>query len=526
MPIRTTPKSTQAPVNVVGSSVFGRYAKISSEKTYNMFISDNWLVNFSGYKKVLQILPTGAGRGLFRSVRGGFMLAVVNSEVVRIDEDLGISIIGALNSSFGDVYIDENLNNQICLVDGVNIYLYSYLTAQFTVQDAVSGLIPSYVCYHNTRFLIGNGNRNTAGSTWYAYSFGDEIALGTAQIFALHTKPDYATAIKRIPGQGNNVLVLGTTVCEIFTQVAGLDAYQRNSTINVDYGCLSVSTIASSDTFIAWLGVNENNAPVIMVYTDQGAQPISTDGIDYVLQQINFPAKSTAMFFRQDGHLFYQITFYDLSDNLTLVYDFTTKKFFNLTDADLNYHPATEVVYFNQKTYFISLNDASLYEFSTNYTTYDGLEIPRVRVCKSIRAQNSQRFIANSLVVIIEQGCDPDFVALNLDTVNYIVRENIQDRMLAEDGVTFIVAEGSGPAESPSSMASSPLIYRPRVDLSLSYDGGITFGNWVARELNPLGYRKNMLTWEKMGAANDLTMKFRFIGTARFIANDGICDIY
>ena len=45
----------QMPLNIVGSSVFGRYPKISIEKTYNMLISDNWMVNYPGYSKVIDL---------------------------------------------------------------------------------------------------------------------------------------------------------------------------------------------------------------------------------------------------------------------------------------------------------------------------------------------------------------------------------------------------------------------------------------------------------------------------------------
>jgi hypothetical protein len=39
----------QQPLNLVGSSVFGRYPKISIEKTYNMFESQGWMVPYAGY---------------------------------------------------------------------------------------------------------------------------------------------------------------------------------------------------------------------------------------------------------------------------------------------------------------------------------------------------------------------------------------------------------------------------------------------------------------------------------------------
>ena len=38
------------PLNIVGSSVFGRYSKISTERTTNMFISQDFLVDYTGYQ--------------------------------------------------------------------------------------------------------------------------------------------------------------------------------------------------------------------------------------------------------------------------------------------------------------------------------------------------------------------------------------------------------------------------------------------------------------------------------------------
>ena len=57
------PGVKEFPLNLSGSSTFGRYPKISIEKTYNMFESDGWLVCLGGYEKVLQLLPKGEGRG-------------------------------------------------------------------------------------------------------------------------------------------------------------------------------------------------------------------------------------------------------------------------------------------------------------------------------------------------------------------------------------------------------------------------------------------------------------------------------
>jgi len=492
--MKKTTAAEQVKVNIVGSSTFGRFAKISSERTYNMFESDSWLIPFSGYKKVLQLFPAGVGRGLFRSIRGGFLLAVINANVYRLNAVLAPTLIGTLATDQGPVFIDENLASQICIVDGVNAYIYNHsLPPNLTVQALGGGIVPLYVSYHNTFFNIGN---NYQSSAWYSFSFNTATTIILTSTQALQTKPDYAIAVRRIPNQGANVLVFGTAVTEVQTQIGGNQNYRRNNTISIDYGCLSVNTIDSADQYVAWLGVNEFNAPVILVYSNQGAQQISTDGISYELGKIQHPEQSTAGFIRVDGHLMYQLTFYNAVDNVTYLYDFTEQKFYNLTDQNLNHHPATQYAYFNQTTYFCSINNASIYEISTELNEINenspGGQDPNLiydmqyaRITETIREEDNSRFIAQRFSFTIEQGNDPNY-------------------------------QGADPPIVP---------YQPRVDLSLSQDSGFSWGNTVPYYLNPLGQRRNLINWDQLGACNEITFKLRFWGKMPFIVNSGILEV-
>lgn len=556
--MRKTPNSRQIPVNVVGGSTYGRYNNISSAKTYNMFLSKGgaeddpyWMINTPGYQRILNLLPNGAGRGIFVSIRGDIIIVVVNTSVFALDINLNPTLIGNLATSNGEVFIDENLNSQICIVDGVNAYIYNYsLPPNLTVQAIAGTLIPGFVEYHNTFFLIGNANRSANGAFWYAYQMATPTTIAPISIpangeFALQTKPDFALAVVRLPGQGNNVLVIGSAVCEIWTQVGGLQGYVRNSTINVDYGCISISTIARSDTFVAFLAINEYSTPVIRVYTGQGSEPISTMGIDYDLSSIQFPAQSTAMFVMQDGHLIYQLTFYNPKDNVTLFFDFSTQKFCHLSDHNLNYHPARNYVYFNGDTYFISLNNASLYLVSSDLTTYNEnlpmgpinpqlvYDIQRIRITDTYRQENSAQFKANSFTMTMEQGNDPLVTGLSLlNNQDFIITEDMfvppDDIVYTEFGVPVVDEDSGGPGGIGADGQPIPnnyIPYQPRVDLSISLDGGITWSNTVSRNLHPLGYRQNILQWENMGMCNALTLKLRFWGMSRFVVWDGVLDI-
>lgn len=542
-------RSENVELTVAGSSVFGRYPKISGEKTYNMFLSDGWLVNFAGYRRVLEILEEGEGRGAFVSTRGGFILCVISSAVYTVSNTLGFVLIGNLDTSTGEVFIDENLNNQICIVDGLHAYIYNHSLAPNLVKqsDAHFGvdLIPNYVCYHNTYFLFGNRDRTNNGAKWFAYLPNTATTIQYKATLQLQTKPDYALAVKRIPGQANNVLVLGKTVSEIHTFVPAELPYRLNSSVSIDYGCLSVDTIASSDEYIAWLGVNESNAPAIMVLSGQGAKRISTDGIDYLLGSLRNPQKSTATFFRQDGHVFYVLTFYGEEDpflvdsdrvdqerkNLTIMYDFTTEKFFNLSDQNLDYHPMRQVVFFEQENYFVSLRNGSLYRLSTDLTTINEnlpgqaddedpryiFDMQRIRICGTFRSPKSTPFQVVSFTFTIEQG-NEDFLGRD-DCLILMITED-GDRIYTEDvsGYVQVIPEDGNPDDCIREL------HRGRIDLSFSKNGAMTYSNTVGIKMRPLGYRKNILRWQRMGYCNEWTPKIRFWSMGRIVATSGVLE--
>lgn len=558
---RVTPNSEQIPLDVVGSSTFGMYNKISASKTYNMFISDEWLVPFPAYHKVLNLLTGGVqGRGIFKSFRGNLIIAVVDSIVYKIDANLSATQVGTIGSTTGPVFMDENLFQQICIVDGLNMYIYNYGIASGVVLQTgaplgPTNLIPNYVTYHNTFFLIGNANQPTnAGnsSAWYAYQYASPTTIAEHSQMALQTKPDAALAIRRIPGQGANVLVLGGSVSEVHTNTPSISPttglqqdYQRNQSYSINYGCVSVNTIAESNTNIVWLGQSANNLPFIINFTGQEAVRISTDGIDLLLQSIQFPAQSLGLMYEVNGHLMYHLTFTNPADNLTLIYDFETKKFFHLSDHKLNFHPAAGMVYLNandqfntaldnipQNLFFLSYNGGNLYQLSQLFTNIiDDInndllagtdpnlqyEMQRIRICSPIRAATSAPFKINQLCFTIEMGAE-DLGSIQECIEIIITEDNI--RMFSESpDYRQLVPEGAGEEDC----VATP--YQGRVDLAISVSGGETFSNYVPRYLNTTAYYKNILRWNKMGRANDLTAKIRFWTLGRIVAANGYVEI-
>lgn len=530
-----SPTFTQVPLDIVGSTKFGRYPKISKEETFNMIISDGFLVPYAGHLQVGRISDQAQGRAIYTSVRYKHMILVIGNGVYTVSSNLSVTRIAEIATFEGDVYIDENNTNQVAICDRQNIYIYNYITGVFSTASL--DFTPGYITYQNGRFLAAA--LDTA--TWRLSDVGNGLSWpnDSFHVGLLQTKPDTVTAVQRFPSRGNLLYVMGSTVTEPWQDVgAQLFPYQRNSSVNVDYGCLNPATIAYNDNIVVWLAANEKSGPMIAYSTGGDIKKISTDGIDFKFAQLTNPSNSYGFLFRQDGHLIYQITFPD--DNLTYIYDFNTQKFFTLCDEAMNAHIAKRVAFYNDAYYFVSFIDGNLYELSTNYTTYNGKEIPRVRVCKNIRLPDASRFAVNNLTFTLEQGTQPNiFLDDNLLTEDGLVittEDNqplttsvtvttiVESPIYAEDGEVLLTE--SGEELIAEEEVEVPFIVPQKVALSVSKNGGESFGTIWSKQLNARGVFRNRLIYWNLGSANDFIPQFRFWGLGRFVVTDGVVSIY
>ena len=555
------------PLQLLCSTKFGRYPKISLEQAWNMFQSDNWMINYAGYKRIIDWTTIGFGRGIFYSSRLNQIFAVIGNTVYVVgfqNNEPIYNSIGTLSTDVGDVFIDENLKSQVAICDKNNIYIYDYSTGVFvklaldfsagyiTYQDnrfiasinsvatslttpitpgwrlsdfillAIGSAIPAFGYagsgYHVNDVLTVTGGHNDGTVTVATIDGGGGItsltvavdgsgsgygnliypvtgghgtgakvqvtvtsgfAAKSTQIGTFQSKPDNVVACVRVPGKTGQVLIMGSIVSEIWTDVGlQLFPYQRNASYCLDYGCLNPATIATGDDFVVWLAANEKSGPVIMYCAGGAVQPISTDGINYRLSQLTNPKNSFGFVFKQDGHVFYQLTF--PIDNVTYTYDFITQKFYTLSDGLQNCHIAKRVAYCNNTYYFIAYNDNNLYELSSKYTTYSDeygnpIEIPRIIITPTSALPDRSVFVINNVTFPIEQGNDSE--------------------------------EGS------------------RVDLSVSSDGGSTFGNPVGMMLNSNGQRRNIFKFYNLGRFNEVIFQLRFWGIGRFVLTNGVAEV-
>lgn len=463
----------ELPLKMVGGSNFGRYQKISAERTFNFIISDDWMVPNAGYKRVVNILDNAQGRGIYGSSRFNHLIAVIDNGVYIINSSLQATRIATINTSTGDVFLAENEKKEIAICDKKDIWIYNYGSSTF--EKSALDFLPGFVSYQNGRFVSCAIETSAESPQWRLSSISNStVWTGPGTYAQTFNKGDIVVAPVPFRGRENLIIIFGRVSSQFWS--AGpyqLFPYQLNNNFNVNYGLLSTATIDSNDSILVWLGVNDKSGPAIMYTNGSGVQTLSTDGINFKLASMNHLSSSYGFLFKQDGHLIYQLT--SPGDNYSVQYDFTTQKFFDVTDEKQDFHIAKLVAYFNNSYYFVSFIDGHLYELNSKYSTYDGAIVPRIRIPPNIRLPNTRPFVVNNMTFPIEQG----------------ESANIQI-----------------------------------VDVAISKDGGVGYGSFVRHELNPKGKRKNMFNTWSMGRANDLTPQFRFYGDSRFVFGDGIVSLY
>ena len=465
-------------LDMVDGNTFGRYPYCSSAETYNMIISEGCLVPFAGYRRIAEINNTGQGRAIYSSSKQNKMYCVIDNDVFSFDVSLSRKFIGRLETFTGDVFISENNANQIALCDKQNIYIIDAETDGFeTYTEDDLGFKPGYIDFQDSYFISTNLNNNqwriSDSNNGRVWPF-DEQHVGEVS-----TKPGNAVAALRIPGKGNNLLVFGQNVAEIWTDVGSkLFPYQRNQSRNIDYGCINPASIARLEDKICWVAKNEDSGIAIFTYGAEGATRISNDGIDFKLARFKEPQNCYGYMVRLDGHLCYIATWPE--DRTSYLYDFNSNKFSTLCDENMNAYIAKNVVFFNNKYYFVSIIDGNLYEISSSNPVYDYgngdiNQVQMIRVCDNIKLPNNNQFICDWLTIFVQQGTF-DFNQGDIDNV-------------------------------------------ARIDVSISQDGGQTFGNYVGIPLNAIALRKGMVKINNIGIANDLTFQFRFQGYGAYVVS-------
>jgi hypothetical protein len=568
--------------DIVGSFNNQRVAEIDSERSVNCFEyidplakKKKSLVNTSGITDTGLVFP-GAANG-FRAefVFDNIHYLVIGNAVYSVTTSNVVAFLGNIGTITGYVGVDAN-TFQVIFVDGEHGYIFDTNALTFTqITDDSFPVNPLDVCYLDGFFVVTVGGTNgfelssfNQGLVWGPaanmfttnFAVNNELTIGASTIGGLPGTDNYQTgvpvtlsttsalpsplvagtvyysifidathielattynnAILGIPivltsdgvgvqtitseGQLQEGFMIshpGTIVAcrtlhrrlflfsQFFTEVwenAGIGTnlpFRRNNALLIEYGTINASNIAVGFDKLFFLSQDRDGLGSVMEVIGTQAIPVSNRALDFQLaqyaqnQQI---ADCRGFLIKENGLIFYRMNF--TSANHTYVYDVT---FSNPLSEETKYwheeevlngdrHPAQTHAYFNGNNYVGDYLSPTLYLIDNAIYNNNGESIRRMRVTREFVPPGYQRLRVDRLQVDLLQG-------------------NVSDDTFTAQQYMYI---------------------------SISKDGGQTFGSRIKAPLGHVGQRSARTVWRKLGVTprgQGFLAKFEYFEQTPFV---------
>jgi hypothetical protein len=231
------------------------------------------------------------------------------------------------------------------------------------------------------------------------------------------------------------------------------------------------------------------------------ALPASTRALDFQLAQyaaiVTTPpglgvVDATGILIKENGIIFYRLNF--TTANHTFVYNVTqsnpesdqTKFWHEEQDLNGNRHPAQTHTFVNGINYYGNYKAPIKYSTDPSFLDNDGEPIERMRIGRAFVPPGYQRTRVDRFQLDLIQGSvqDVNFIGDDVD-------------LLTETGIEILTESGLDILTESSDRVFDNAV--PVVFLSISKDGGITYGNELPANMGKIGQRTFRTVWRKLG---------------------------
>lgn len=464
--------------SIISSYGIDRDVVINGQQCVNMYMVPSnvnkegaVLVPASGHENPIAFGINDAFRTQF--VFDGNMYSVVSDILYKTDTARVSVVCGTLSTTVGYVGIDAN-THQVVVADGINIYVYDTSTAVFTTVP-IAGVFPGDICSLDGYIITINSGSND----WYISALNNATTWNPVDTAQFSSKAGDKLV-------GCNVLkrrlyLQGHISTEVWEDAGAADfPFRRDNNFLFEHGIAAPKTVQHGFEMMLYLATNQDGpAGVMLIEGVSNPKKVSDQYVDLFFQNVESLQDSEATLKRENGFIFYQLSF--STDDSTFVYIVNTGKWHTLETIEGHRHIETSHAYFNNKHYIGAFNSPTLYELSYKFITYNGdLIKPLVQFAPFFDRENggSHRRI---MVDRFELECIP----------------GMPDAIYPN------------PGKYPQMQALINFNDAPKVFLSVSRDGGRTFGNRQEATLGELGDYKARTIFRQIGCLESRRFVFR-----------------
>ncbi len=267
---------------------------------------------------------------------------------------------------------------------------------------------------------------------------------------------------------------------------------RRNNSLLMEVGTPSIGSISTGFDRMFFLSQDRDGLGSVMEVKGTESIPVSNRALDYALAQYaSDPDKGVSdargIMIKENGIIFYRLNFTDANHTYVLNVSMSTPddpKWHEEEVLNGDRHPAQTHVYYEGVNYYGHYSLPILYSVDDSLVTNDGEPIRRVRIGKQMTPEGYNRLRIDRWHLDLLQGQQNTYVydEFNLDAEN-------SDDILTEDDVNIILDQ----------QILVPSTQRPVVWLSISKDGGQTYGFSLEALMGKIGERTFRTVWRKLG---------------------------
>jgi hypothetical protein len=296
--------------------------------------------------------------------------------------------------------------------------------------------------------------------------------------------------------------------------------FRRNNSLLMEYGTPAIGSVSTGFDTMFFLAQDRDGLGSVMEVRGTESVPASTRALDFALARyaaLGQVADCRAFLMKENGLIFYRMNF--TLANHTYIYNVSqSKPSFDPESDEFKYwheeevldgdrHPAQTHAYFNGTNYVGDYAKPILYEVDSDIFTNNGEVIRRMRITRAFVPPGYQRIRIDRLQIDLLQGniAQLNGVTEDLDLLTengFILETETGDDILLEQGLTL---------QNPQQLF---------VFLSISKDGGQTYGYSVKAPMGNIGQRTFRTLWRKLGTTKRgqaFVAKFEFYDSVPFI---------
>lgn len=252
------------------------------------------------------------------------------------------------------------------------------------------------------------------------------------------------------------LFLFGQTFTEIWENAGTANfPFRRNNAFLIELGTVHASSIKTGFDKMFFLSQDRDGLGSVMMVTGVQAIPISNSALDFQLQNFADPSDCDVALYRENGIIFYRLNF--TTDNHTYVYNVSMSApqqplwhEEQMLNGDRNVCGVN--ANFQGDNYFGAYNKPTVYYLDDTLITNDGEVIPRIRITRD--------FVR------------PDYKGVRI----HRMQTDLLQGMVDDPGIN-----------------ENPVVF-----ISISKDGGVTYGARIPALMGKLGQRTYRTVWRKL----------------------------